>query len=427
MEKHRNTTRKSRYFGLLIIFFALTSRVYSISWSSLRIVPEKEYCFTGETCLFTLELPGILPTRVNVTVQSTPANVTIESITKDEYLKNGVRGTIIRLNFRFSKAGEYQIPALAPLIDWISRPIKFLPITVYDNPILLEPALTSNIPKTLEVGKPTTFTITGKFFNEFTNITSQLDTNLILEKTKNLQSLPFHIGSFSTETYDLAEFTIIPLKEGTFTLPLIQGSFRTYAGNTVNISLPTTKIKVVQGAVENTTKENETANFLSENFPEAILLQKETNNIPQEKINLITILEKELEKQSTLTILFIISGSMSLLCLILIIIFALLKYKKTLISISLTFLIFLTTFIIFAVNTKYTYGLSLGSSVKTVPEESSNTVMQLTIGDKITILDSVADWYSIESLDKRKGWIKKSETLIISKENLTRMQTNNDK
>ena len=56
--------------------------------------------------MFTLELPGILPNRVNVTVQSTPANVTVESISKEEYLKSGTRGTIIKINFRFSKAGR---------------------------------------------------------------------------------------------------------------------------------------------------------------------------------------------------------------------------------------------------------------------------------------------------------------------------------
>ena len=380
--------------------------------------------------MFTLELPGILPNRVNVTVQSTPANVTVESISKEEYLKSGTRGTIIKINFRFSKAGTYQIPALSPMVDWRSRSIKFAPITVYDNPILLEPELTSDLPKTLEVGKPTTFRIYGKFFNELTNISFQLNTKMILKKTMDVNPLPYHIGTFSTETYPLAEFTVIPLEEGTIVFPDIYGLFRSYAGNSVSIPLKSPTVKVVKSTATNTETDNEKLlnqeSFL-ENFPEAFAeeeeLHQEVKDFNQETI--FEIVKQELINKKLILTIYITVSIIAIILFFLFVLFAFFKRKALSITFLCIFLICSIASVYFLVVKNSSEAISLGSSVRTVPEEKSNTVMQLTLGDKITILDKISEWYLIESIDKRKGWILQSQCVLINQEELEKYSLEN--
>lgn len=426
MEKHTNTKRTKQYLGLLIFFAISMNSIFAASWSSLRIKPEKEYCFSGETCQFTLEIPGVLPSRVDTTVQSTPENVTIESSSKEEYVKNGIRGTLIKLNFRFSKAGTYQIPSLATRIDWWSYSIKFLPITVYDNPILMQPILSSNLQKNLEVGKPTTFTIYGKFFNELININYELDTKIILTKNKDLTPLPYHIGAFSTETYPLAEFTIIPLEEGNFKLPPIYGIFRNYAGNTVSIPLGeiSLKSKRENATTSETVDDSQFQKVFSTNFPEAYEEISETPVLSpiDESELLLTNLKNQVKQKNILIIISTLSLVFLFISFILFVVFAIIKKKTAMITFLCVFAFFLISTIYFSVVTSKKEAISLSCSVKTVPEEKSNTVMQLSTGDKIRILESISNWYSIESEDNRKGWILQSQCILINQEELEKLE-----
>ena len=426
MEKHTNTKRTKQYLGLLIFFAISINSIFAASWSSLRIKPEKEYCFSGETCQFTLEIPGVLPSRVDTTVQSTPENVTIESSSKEEYVKNGIRGTLIKLNFRFSKAGTYQIPSLATRIDWWSYSIKFLPITVYDNPILMQPILSSNLQKNLEVGKPTTFTIYGKFFNELININYELDTKIILTKNKDLTPLPYHIGAFSTETYPLAEFTIIPLEEGNFKLPPIYGIFRNYAGNTVSIPLGeiSLKSKRENAPTSETVDDSQFQKVFSTNFPEAYEEISETPVLSpiDESELLLTNLKNQVKQKNILIIISTLSLVFLFISFILFVVFAIIKKKTAMITFLCVFAFFLISTIYFSVVTSKKEAISLSCSVKTVPEEKSNTVMQLSTGDKIRILESISNWYSIESEDNRKGWILQSQCILINQEELEKLE-----
>ena len=426
MEKHTNTKRTKQYLGLLIFFAISINSIFAASWSSLRIKPEKEYCFSGETCQFTLEIPGVLPSRVDTTVQSTPENVTIESSSKEEYVKNGIRGTLIKLNFRFSKAGTYQIPSLATRIDWWSYSIKFLPITVYDNPILMQPILSSNLQKNLEVGQPTTFTIYGKFFNELININYELDTKIILTKNKDLTPLPYHIGAFSTETYPLAEFTIIPLEEGNFKLPPIYGIFRNYAGNTVSIPLGeiSLKSKRENAPTSETVDDSQFQKVFSTNFPEdyeEISVTPVLSPIDESEL-LLTNLKNQVKQKNILIIISTLSLVFLFISFILFVVFAIIKKKTAMITFMCVFAFFLISTIYFSVVTSKKEAISLSCSVKTVPEEKSNTVMQLSTGDKIRILESISNWYSIESEDNRKGWILQSQCILINQEELEKLE-----
>ena len=359
-------------------------------------------------------------------MQSTPENVTIESSSKEEYVKNGIRGTLIKLNFRFSKAGTYQIPSLATRIDWWSYSIKFLPITVYDNPILMQPILSSNLQKNLEVGQPTTFTIYGKFFNELININYELDTKIILTKNKDLTPLPYHIGAFSTETYPLAEFTIIPLEEGNFKLPPIYGIFRNYAGNTVSIPLGeiSLKSKRENAPTSETVDDSQFQKVFSTNFPEAyeeISVTPVLSPIDESEL-LLTNLKNQVKQKNILIIISTLSLVFLFISFILFVVFAIIKKKTAMITFMCVFAFFLISTIYFSVVTSKKEAISLSCSVKTVPEEKSNTVMQLSTGDKIRILESISNWYSIESEDNRKGWILQSQCILINQEELEKLE-----
>ena len=48
--------------------------------------------------------------------------------------------------------------------------------------------------------------------------------------------------------------------------------------------------------------------------------------------------------------------------------------------------------------------------------------MQLTVGNIIKINDEISNWYSIELADKRKGWILKSDCILINRHELEKIK-----
>ena len=159
--------------------------------------------------------------------------------------------------------------------------------------------------------------------NELTNINFELDTKVILTKNRDIEPLPYHIGTFSTETYPIAEFTVIPLEEGSFSLPPIYGVFRNYAGNTVSIALENQKIKSVKQIAQETEETSEHQLLEKEfnaSFPDAYKENIVTSVLTpvDESHVILKSLKSEMNQKRIFIILTIVLAVFFLICLTLI-------------------------------------------------------------------------------------------------------------
>ncbi len=414
----------SRLLRLLVtgaLFFLGVQAVQAQNiWRSLMIRPEQEYCFAGETCAFTLIVPGYAPSRIDTTLQSTPDNVALISSTKEEIIENGKRSTKITFNFRFTKSGTYQIRSLAARIDWTWSYIPFQRITVYDNPITLAPELFLNYPQTVYASEPFEMEVSAHFFSEFTDLAAQLGENYIVRLKEYKSPLPIKTGGFSTDQYPIAAYEIIPLSQGTLTLPAITALMRSYAGVQQTVVSPSPVVTVLpprlsagEAQEQNLTAMDKFLESAYEDFPiiEISLNEKETTAA-------ITVEEQWIaikNRKSILHLILFISGIIILSSLIL------LPFGIVLLSKHHRKVIFILSCILFAVGIAAffpalwfaapQYGVCLETNVHTIPEDESNTILHITEGTVVRIMEESADWYCIQTDNAGLVWIHKNDCL----------------
>lgn len=423
MEKCRSRLYKLICNRLLILLFIFSTEiVFCQNYGNLRITPENEYCFTGDPTVFNLFIPNVKPSEVETTVQSTPTNVSIISTSKSEFIENDIRGTRVSLVFKFTKSGTYKIPSISARIRWSWVYIPFKSITVYDNPFTLLPIITSTIPDTLYAGEKTFFTISAHYFSEFTDISSVLDPHMLLERTKLFNSLPYYVGGFSTTIYDLAEYAITPLEEGNFTIPEIKITFRTYASNLVSIRMPSKTVKVLPSVKNSNSNKFSTGSSFKNSFDKDIndfetesdLSQnKEYGTLfnPEEIAN--TVLKQEVWKRNCLRVCIIAFGFLFLLFSISLVLGLVFKNKRMKILSIILMCLFGILFILCCVFLTPKYAITLGGTVRIVPEMESNTVMQLSAGAVVQITSKSTDWFCVSTSDNRSGWILRSECIEV--------------
>ena len=415
MEKSR-TSKISFYsyrllakFLLGCFFLILPYKISAVSYSKLQIVPEKDYCFAGEMTNYYLDVPGVLPERVDVTVQSAPDHVTLVSTSKDEYNFDGTRGTRITFVFKFSEKGSYKIPALAARIDWSWGHIPFKRITVYENPIMLDPLVSLEVPQQAVVGQEFPVTVSARFFSEILDVSANLDENVILRKVDVLQELPFKVKGFTEDYYPVIVYGITPFKTGKLKLPQIVVQFRSYAGiQQVVLSEPKIVQVVSAPAKVEEKEENPAFEFAFSDTIEGFV------SAPEEKKVSLYEIALRLKKERKLHVYGLIAASVFLAAGLGMMLAGFLKNRIRLrISGYAASVVSLTALIIFIVMLVPVYRISGGSSVHTVPERNSNTVEILPAGTVVQVIDSTSEWYAITSGTKTTGWILKRESYSI--------------
>ncbi len=439
MEFTRNTDRirsgsrllkpshKARRLFLAAIVLLITTQAAAAQniWRTLMVVPEQEYCFAGETCAFTLIVPGYAQSRIDTTLQSTPDNVALISTTKEEIIDNGKRSTKITFLFRFTKSGTYQIRSLAARIDWTWSYIPFQRITVYDNPITLAPELFLNYPSAIYESEPFEMEVSAHFFSEFTDLAAQLGENYIVRLKDYKSPLPIKTGGFSTEQYPIAVYEIIPLAAGKMQLPAITALMRSYAG--VQQSVVSTSPVLTVLPKRNTANPDVSATTgTSESVFESQYLEGAYEDFPIVEISMgqtqttktVTAEDQWVylkNRRDLLDTLIRISGITTLTGLILLVAGAVLLAKKHHKPLFILGIVILTLGLAALFPTLWfagpRYGVCLESEAHTIPEDESNTVLHMQEGTVIRIIKETAAWYCIETENAGLVWIKKNECL----------------
>ncbi len=407
-------------FAFIAILAATGGKTFaqSIPWRTLTIQPETEYCFTGETINFVMKIPNWTPNRIETTVQSLPANVSLLSSVEEEYTENGVRGTKITFQIRFNKSGTYKLPSVATIFDWYWYNIPFQTVTVYDNPLTLSPQFSVDVPSRIYEGSDFTLTVSGKFFLEISDITTPLNQNYLIERLHEIQ-LPLKTPGFDTETYRIAEFKITPLKTGKITLPAFQMAVRTYAGLQQVLATDTKEINVL--SAQSRPAEEVIPLLYEDSFDDAFSFSTEIDNqtasAPPSEVDSEKVLQNLVGQHSMLfkiTVAIIIFLAVSAVLVILG--FALRTSRKTKSNLRIAGFIASGVCIILLIVTvclsSRRYGVCHQCNLRVIPEENSNLGAEILEGTVVRITSESFGWLCVDAGEYGTGWIMRENCLL---------------
>lgn len=382
--------------------------VWSQNYRNLVIKPEEEYCFAGDLNTFTLEIPNVTPDDVEVVVQAVPENTTMVSSTKEEFVKNEIRGTRVTFLIRFSKTGTYHIPSASARITWNWINIPFQTVTVYDNPLTLTPRVVVTAPDVAVKGEPFTFSISAMHFSEITDVSVALDTDAMLERVELLNELPFSVESFTADTFPVATYQVIPYNEGTFEIPEVSLAVKSYSGIRSVVTSTGKTVKVLPPEKESEEKK-------SVSFDIAYVELEEESE--EKQVILFHSAEEQAEKlvsdrKTMETGLWICSGLLALF----IIFFSagsIRKNKRLLITGLTGIFVCIIALSFFISQVSHRYVISKGGELRVIPEDSGNVLQLTQEGAVFRLKDESALWYHVTAENGVSGWILKQNSLSV--------------
>ena len=406
MEISGNCFRRKLSIGLLICLLACSVPVWSQSYRNLVIKPKDTYCFAGDMNTFILEVPNVTPDDVDIVVQSVPENTTMVSSTKEEFVKNEIRGTRVTFLIRFSETGTYHIPAASARIAWNWINIPFQTVTVYDNPLTLTPRVFVNVPDVAYRGEPFTLTISAMHFSEITDVSVALDTGAMLERIELLNELPFKVETFTADTYPVATYQVIPYNEGTFEIPEVSLAVKSYSGRSSVVSASGKTIKVLPSEEEEVKTDSVT-------FDIAYVELEEEAHEPE--VLLLHSAEEQAERlkadRQTYTLCLFCSLGIFALTLIFVIVGAVKKWKGMLITGVTGAFICIIAMSFFISQVCHEYVVSKGGELRLIPEKNGNVLQLTQEGDVFRVKDESTQWYHVATENGVDGWILKQDVL----------------
>lgn len=470
MEKSTNTRKfsfkprllKTTFFSLCyLVFWVNSGLVFSneVNFSALKIEAEAQWFFTQTDSSYILKIPQVSPSDVQITMPSMPDSVKFISSYKEEYIEDGDRGTAIRFWFTFSEPGEINLKNISLKIKRRSYSLPFEKITVYENPMYLEPQLHLEIKDStgksfLADNKGVISVPNGQklFFNIYVRYTSrifqfgwELPQNALFMEIQRYPIVDSHTESsvFSPKMEPVANFEWTPLKEGIHNLPKINISAVAYNGHRYELAMPPLKIDSLpqkEQTTENTihpalqeaflepTEEQET--IIEKDSPSVItekaikladLRTKEAYSLPFSKAKKLRIAyETELnlgKTQDEVSIPLSICGGVISLAVIIFafILFFLLKKKKVAVCLFVFSIGIIIATIAYAFPLKHATGIFTGGKVRIVPEYNADGNIPIVELSRVHILEQTGEWYYID-LDGSGGWVPKANVIRITKE-----------
>lgn len=408
MEISGKRFRRKFATGLLICLLAYALPVWGQSYRNLVIKPKDTYCFAGDISTFILEVQNVTPDDVDIVVQAVPENTTMVSSTKEEFVKNEIRGTRVTFRIRFSETGTYQIPAASARIGWNWITIPFQKVTVYDNPLTLTPRVFVSVPDVAYMGEPFNLSISAMHFSEITDVSVALDTGAMLERVELLNELPFSVDSFTADTYPVAVYQVIPYNEGTFNIPEVSLAVKTYSGINSVVTSTGKSIKVLARDVAE--KEESVAPF------DIAYVELEEDPLESQIVLLHSADEqaaKLIADRKTYRICLWCALGLFVLCIVFLVTGSRRKNKGLLI-LGLTgafFCIIAASFFISQVC--HNYVVSKGGELRLIPEANGNVLQLTQEGAIFRVKDESTLWYHVTAENGVDGWILKQDCLSV--------------
>ncbi|MBQ9280872.1 MAG: hypothetical protein IJ207_01560 [Treponema sp.] len=369
------------FLPLLFLSAAIFASPSARDLRDLKVRPLSEVFFTQMENSYILEIPDVLPSRVQIDLPELPPGIHFVYSKKEECIcKNGERGTQITLWFTFSESGQISLSPLFTKIDGKNHYFEFESVTVYENPNLISPRLEVNIQKpygiksdkktgakTLKVkkGELIQFTLSARYAVQILEFKWTLPKDSIFNETERFDfaSGSERVTTFSADAKKIASFEWQILKEGTYHFPIFTIEGIAYNGSKKSLYLADNLEIVVAGESENRGPEKKSGNHWI--YQDAFTKPMEEN--PQQKED---ISRADFKKQA---------DSMSLT------IFQRLFARK--------------------------YALFAGGVIFSIPEEKF-AGQNFSGGQKVRIMEQAGGWAFIECKEF-SGWTKNENLFLI--------------
>lgn len=462
MEKQRikSITEFSR--RLLSFFFILSissivnlsAQQKNVQQDSFIISPSQDQnLYTQQDIKFEVLLPGTRPAQVQLKSPIKQQNVVFKSFRKiDDYETNG---TILELWLNFEKKGEYKLSPLSIAVKNKRKNIYFENITIKENPANLIPRIAvifengyeifsdetnADVDFTYPTGKKLTFTVNLQYAVQLVQFNWDLPTDAILHQTKtyDITEVKYREKNYTEDLIPVASYEWTVLKSDRATLPKFHFTATGYNGHKYDLTTPNFSINfTAQDKIDSLfTQEDST-------FDEAFQVSQTSSNKKQIEIteahctmlaflrnnekkavfNHSALVKERQDYENYLNLPYgekefsNVSYFLSGLLIVIFIIFLIIVIMKKRIFAICIFSILLVASIVFNISTlvqkNKTYAISLGTSVKSIPDEKASSSQLVVAGARVQVTESADEWSYIE-LGNICGWCK-SDSLIIIK------------
>lgn len=436
------------FFVLAAVFSQSQKKLTYSQMISLVVAPQNERNYAGQECCFELKIPYTKADSVQASIPDLPVGVNFVSMRRSDYSEDE-NGTKIELWLNFSEPGTYELRVMRITVSGKIYPIKFMPVTIFENPRDLLPQLVikfdngvefvrqkkskaSEIPAfSAEVGTKLKFTVYLQYAVQLISFDWEVPRDSIFSQTSRHSVASGIRGStdFSEELIPVSSFEWQPLTVGNMMMPKMRFVAISYNGTRSELSLPDSFIQVNESPVSLSSPLESEENHFPDAFENsstysyspsesviskkdceniAFLRSKERRSLPfgseaktrRDFENSVGISDGEAEP---VYFGFWIFFSLSLLGLIFSVFFI---FSKKIVRLTF-FSIFSLFFALFAVismfRIKKDSGIFTGGKIAPIPEFSVDGVESINAGKKVFVEQKAGNWLYIRN-SSSGGW-----------------------
>ena len=416
---------------LCLLHPTLDAQERPVSWSeirNLRFRKTDEALFSETEHSFSVEIEGVSPDRVQVTVNSLPQNVSFlsskkESVTIKRGSMKSTSGTRITLWMEFSKSGFYQIDPVDVVIDKGFYRIPVGTVEVFENPRFIRPELAVSFegkdPRRTgvrtEQGESLVFTVSVRGAAEIKDVLWRLPQDCLFKRLESYP-LPKDTSPLSKNFIPLAKFQWRPLKAGSHTFPEVFVDARCFNGSYTRESPKAFQIVVFPRTNLETTAAADSA---SDNVSDAFLRQAFTSS-DKEKVNAPAAIANEealafvssTSPKRAVVILFRVLTLAAALLLVLCTALAALKHKR-----KAAFALALAAFcavcaVLTSKDALAHQAVVLQGELYAIPEKDQSPDVTLMRGS-VVFVERIAGEWALVRYGEDRGWIATSEIYLI--------------
>ena len=462
MEKQRNQRfiKSGRRFLIILValFCSAASFAQNITLEQirqLRFIPDEgQNLYTKTDLKFTVTIPNVRASQVQVLAATQEHDITFRTIRKSEDYKQN--GTTIEVWYNFAKEGSYTPSPLPMMIQNRRRSISFEPVTVTVDPSTMNPRivlafedgikiysddLLGNSPVLkIPTGKKIKLTVNLQYATQLTQFNWDLPKDSIFtcideyEFTENR----YRERVYSHTLIPVASFEWTGLIPGLQKIPTFRLNAIGYNGARIELKMPGFLIEFTEstdseesaneedifsaaffqeeeqadsfGATHLTKEECQTlADYYTKEHNEFLLYPKaRRNRINYEESCGLIVSPNPIFP----SVLFYIAIIIILASIVFMIIAIKNKHKIRTLAFIILLVIGIAILIYCAVRKNERYGICTGCKIYSIPQSNAESVSEVSGGSRVRILEHTGKWYYIE-VGETGGWCNTGDICII--------------
>ena len=462
MEKQRNQRfiKSGRRFLIILaaLFCSAASFAQNITLEQirqLRFIPDEgQNLYTKTDLKFTVTIPNVRASQVQVLAATQEHDITFRTIRKSEDYKQN--GTTIEVWYNFAKEGSYTPSPLPMMIQNRRRSISFEPVTVTVDPSTMNPRIVLVFENDIKIysddllgnspvlkiptGKKIKLTVNLQYATQLTQFNWDLPKDSIFtcideyEFTENR----YRERVYSHTLIPVASFEWTGLIPGLQKIPTFRLNAIGYNGARIELKMPGFLIEFTESTDSEESANEEdifSAAFFQEeeqadSFGSTLLTKEECQTLadyytkehnefllyPKARRNRINYEEScgLIVSPNPIfpSVLFYIAIIIILASIVFMIIAIRNKHKIRTLAFIILLVIGIAILIYCAVRKNERYGICTGCKIYSIPQANAESVSEVSGGSRVRILEHTGKWYYIE-VGETGGWCNTGDICII--------------